>query len=153
MGKGKGEDKGEGRRWFWKKLRGKHQECPPDKSPASAGASGHAITFPSNPPAQTEPGSGASSGNPSPEQGKPGPSQLGLWGKAADSLDRGDREKLDILIRSKREAFDGHGRDSLADDVNLVLATAEKLKEEDKEATWKPVSSLRPQNSHKTRAQ
>lgn len=153
MGKDKRRDKGEGCKWFLKKIREKHKRSPPNKPSESEAARGNTSITPSNPPAQTEPCLGASDGSRLPEQSKQTPPQLGLWGKAADSLDRGDREKLDILNRSKRQASDGHVRDSLADEVNLVLATAEKLKEEDKEATWKPVGSLRPQSVRKTHAQ
>ncbi|KAG6355420.1 hypothetical protein INS49_003382 [Diaporthe citri] len=73
------------------------------------------------------------------EQSKEDAKHMGLWTRAANNLDPRDREKLDNLIRSKVECLNGHGPDSLADEVNSTLSRAEKLKEESKEVTWRPV--------------
>ncbi|KAI3324731.1 hypothetical protein HD806DRAFT_53878 [Xylariaceae sp. AK1471] len=72
-----------------------------------------------------------------------------LWEEAVNSLEPEDREKLDVLIKCKRDGqaadpsslgssfFDGV--DSLTDHVGLVLSRAKKLKDENNKATWSPV--------------
>jgi hypothetical protein len=76
-----------------------------------------------------------------------------LWGKAAKSLDKGDLEKLNRLIKSKQEGeeagpskghegcllSDGHDNDPTAE-VSLVLSRLQRLKDKDEDATWRPVS-------------
>lgn len=128
---------------FPKRLRSKSPKSPLNRPPAREEASSDAVTTSSIPPAQK-----ALVLVPSPVQSEQNPSQKGLWVTAADSLDPGDRGKLDNLLRSKRECPNGRGPDSLADEVSSTLSGAEKLKEEGREATWRPVSSFRFQKSN-----
>jgi hypothetical protein len=86
------------------------------------------------------------------EQDKQAPPQSvrgTLWEEAALGLDPRARKKLDDIIRSKRE---GQGADpsakgqegsSPANVVDLIVSTAEGLKEKDMEDTWRPVSPIR----------
>jgi hypothetical protein len=59
-----------------------------------------------------------------------------LWEKAASGLDPEDQEKLG-LIKSKRE-----GQAADPDVVSHIVSRAKELKEENKEATWRPVGSI-----------
>jgi len=74
-----------------------------------------------------------------------------LWEEAADSLDKPEREKLDRLIKSKREGQEGDshpsipGGDLSADDVSVVLARAQALGDKDK--AWSPVRCAPTRNS------
>lgn len=76
-----------------------------------------------------------------------------LWKEAAKSLDNGVRDKLDRIIKSKREGEaadppEDHGGSSppsgCGDEppaaVSSVLSEADKCKKKDEKATWKPVS-------------
>ncbi|CZR64683.1 uncharacterized protein PAC_14581 [Phialocephala subalpina] len=74
--------------------------------------------------------------------------QLGtgsLWKKAAESLDHRDREKLNGLVKSKREGQtadsppDGQGEGPSAADVSLIISRAKRLEDEDKKGTWRAV--------------
>jgi len=121
------------------------------------------------PPGDDEPGASSSDAAPPAERTENElPSQqdeqaLTLWEAAAKSLEQEDRDKLDVLIKSKREEQvaeassksqtrsscpDADGGDSLQGDVNRVLSTAQKLAEED-EKTWRPVSSTPCPNPQK----
>ncbi|PNY28364.1 Uncharacterized protein TCAP_01706 [Tolypocladium capitatum] len=86
--------------------------------------------------------------------GKHNPPPRALWEEAADSLDPENRKKLDHLIKCKREdhaadptpkrpgessTTEDHWGPSVTDDVNMVLSRAERLREDNKEATWQPV--------------
>jgi hypothetical protein len=115
-------------------------------------------------------GTGVSVDNASPAEGTVNelPSQEGeqvltLWEAAAKSLEPEDQKKLDVLIKSNRESQaadpsskcqgqgsspDGDGGDSLTHDVNHILSGAKKLKDQDKNATWRPVSSTPSQNPY-----
>lgn len=122
---------------FPKRLRGYHEESQSNEPLANVEASTDTATAPLSPPAQPE-----FILVPSPEQSRQDASQMGLWTRAANSLGPRDREKLENLVRSKFDCPNGHGPDSLADEVNSTLSRAEKLKEENKEVTWRPVSPL-----------
>jgi hypothetical protein len=96
------------------------------------------------------------------EQAKQAPPQLGvesLWKEAAESLDPGDRKKLDNLIQSKREGQaaglspNGHREVPSADDVSLIISRAKRLKDKDQKATWRPVSSTPSQDLGKLHVQ
>jgi hypothetical protein len=84
------------------------------------------------------------------EQGKQ--SQT-LWEEAANTLDLKDREKLDGLIQSKRRSQtvdpipEGQRGGSPEAHVNFVLSSAQEVKEKDKAANWRPVSSIKSQNT------
>lgn len=127
---------------FSKRFREKHEPS------ANEQPSIDTVTGPSIPPAETEPVTG-----PSPKLSEQSTSQMGLWGKAAASLNPGDRDTLERLIKSKREYHDGPRPVSLANEVDSTLSRAKKLKEEDKEATWRPVSPLWSQSLTSRQAQ
>jgi hypothetical protein len=108
-------------------------------------------------------GPGASGDTAPPERTNEQPSQqveqaLTLWEQAAKSLKPEDRDKLDVVMKSKREgsaadpsskgqkSSDADGGDSLTDDVNRVITSAQRLKDQD-EKTWRPVSSI-PNQRH-----
>lgn len=128
---------------FPKQVRLDHEKSPSNGPSENFEASTDSANDQSVPPATPE-----SVLVPSPEQSRQNYSHTGLWARAADSLDPGDREKLEKLVRSKRECPNGHGPDILADEVNSTLFRAEKLKDENKEVTWRPVSPLCSQNSN-----
>lgn len=120
---------------FTKRFRRKGQKGPFSRPPENEEASAAAVTTSSSLPVQAEPVLVLS-----PVQKEQNASQKGLWATAADSLDPGDRENVQNLLRSNEQLPKCHARDSLADEVNSTLAKAESLREEDEEATWKPVS-------------
>jgi hypothetical protein len=82
-----------------------------------------------------------------------------LWEEAAKTLDPLDRKKLDDLIQSKRGGQtvdpnpEGQVVSSPAAHVSLILSSAQELKEKDKTATWRPVSSIPSQSIHEAYAQ
>jgi hypothetical protein len=94
------------------------------------------------------------------EQDKQGPPLLiigAFWEQAAESLNEGDREKLNRLLERKREseAADapkdykassptGVHEDDPPAAVSSVLSEAEKCKVKVEKATWKPVSPASP---------
>lgn len=120
---------------FPKRSRRDHEKSQSNEVLANVEASINTATAPPAPPAQIE-----SILEPSPEQSKQDAKHMSLWTRAANSLDLRDREKLESLVRSKLEYPNDHGPDSLADEVNLTLSRAEKLKDESKEVAWRPVS-------------
>jgi hypothetical protein len=96
------------------------------------------------------------------KQGEQASPQLGvesLWKEAAEGLEPGDREKLDSLIKSKREDMaacsspNEQGEGLFADDVSLILSRAKRLKEDDEKATWRHVSSITSQKLSELHAQ
>jgi len=143
----KGKDKGEQKGFFSRNSKKKPEHLPilsgEDGPRASSDAASPAERTDNEPPSQQD------------EQA------LTLWEAAAKSLEQKDRDKLDVLIKSKREEHaanassngqtpslcpDAHKGDSLSDDVNRVLSTAQKLKDEE-EKTERPVSSTPYPNS------
>ncbi|KAH8589100.1 hypothetical protein B0O99DRAFT_637695 [Bisporella sp. PMI_857] len=62
-----------------------------------------------------------------------------LWIKAADKLDSEDRKKLDALVPPKSKAQPDTAGDKAPEGVSIIISMANNLKEENKNATWKPI--------------
>jgi hypothetical protein len=171
MGKDKG-NKGKDRdtnKWFQKIFGNrKHQETTSNPSERKGGESSEStlpkpqvdvetkclapVSFPDGLPTR-----------PLQQQDKHAPSQL--WKEAAKSLEQKDQEKLErIKSRQKGRVADtspeaqrgstpdGHAKDPPVDEVNLTLDRAKELRNEGREATWKPVSAISSRNSHEMHA-
>lgn len=138
MGKDKEDTKSRRRDRFkrlWTRPRGGPEGSSSSRPPTNEVISSDDVPIPSTSIVETEP-----VGSHSSEQIKQNSSEIGLWVRAADSLDPKDREKLDKVVGCNQESPHGSKGHSLAEDVDSTLARAENLRGESAEATWTPVS-------------
>jgi hypothetical protein len=108
------------------------------------------------------PSEGASNQLPPSQQGEKIPT---LWEEAAKSLEPEDRERLEVIIKSKLEGQaidehsqaqasslstieDGRAPPTNAEVVASVLSRAQKLKDQDKQGQWGHVSSTLSRDLH-----
>lgn len=93
---------------------------------------------------------------------RPSPSLLligTLWKDAADSLEKKDREKVDLLLSKQgvegipeddKESSPHNGGDGPPTIINSILAKAEEYKEKDKKGALTPVSPVYPRGAQNT---
>jgi len=114
-----------------------HKSQSPPEAPGTSGDAAHA--------APPRPDAALKTVIASPPPPELSGTEQSLWGAAAASLDPDDRKKLDGLVGCKSGS---QGDDPSRQHVDLILSRAKELKEGDKKATWRPVSSFAFQSLH-----